>query len=221
MQKRFNVPSTPNTGASASSTVRAVRAAILWAGLGVMAHAAMAVPLSVKVTSPDGKAMAEAVVGVLVRGQRSAATDAAVQIVQRDRQFQPAVTAVQTGTSVQFPNLDTVRHQVYSFSPAKRFELRLYAGTPSTPVVFDKAGVAALGCNIHDGMSAWVVVMDTPHIARTDASGVAVLDVPAGQHKVQTWHASQGQSDSFVETDVVMGAAPQRAHVALPAQVRR
>ena len=61
-----------------------------------------------------------------------------------------------------FPNFDTVRHHVYSFSPAKTFELKLYAGVPNTPVVFDKPGIAVLGCNIHDNMAAWVVVADTP-----------------------------------------------------------
>jgi hypothetical protein len=66
------------------------------------------------------------------------------------------------GTSVHFPNRDSVRHHVYSFTPAKKYELKLYTGTPANPVVFDRAGVVPLGCNIHDRMSAHIVVVDTP-----------------------------------------------------------
>ena len=101
-------------------------------------------------------------------------------MTQQNRQFAPRALVVQAGTSVHFPNLDTVRHHVYSFSPAKPFELKLYAGTPSAPVVFDKAGVVVLGCNIHDRMSGWIVVVDTPYFARSDASGQARIDVPDG-----------------------------------------
>ena len=85
-----------------------------------------------------------------------------VQIAQAKRQFSPRVTVVTVGTPVTFPNFDTVRHHVYSFSPVKTFELKLYAGVPNAPVVFDKPGIAVLGCNIHDQMAAWVVVVDTP-----------------------------------------------------------
>lgn len=85
---------------------------------------------------------------------RMAPAGAAAQVAQQGRQFVPQVSIVQAGTAVSFPNLDTVRHHVYSFSPVKTFELKLYAGTPSTPVVFERAGTAVLGCNIHDRMSA-------------------------------------------------------------------
>jgi plastocyanin len=92
-----------------------------------------------------------------------------VEIAQAQKQFQPRVTVVTVGTPVSFPNFDTVRHHVYSFSPIKTFELKLYAGVPREPVVFDKPGVAVLGCNIHDQMAGWVVVVDTPLFARSDA----------------------------------------------------
>jgi hypothetical protein len=104
-----------------------------------------------------------------------------VEIAQADKQFTPAVTVVTVGSAVSFPNRDTVRHHVYSFSPAKTFELKLYIGTPANPVVFDKPGIAVLGCNIHDTMAAWVVVVDTPHHGLTAASGrVRLADVPPG-----------------------------------------
>lgn len=149
------------------------------------AHAA---PWTVHVRSPDGKPLADAVVAVEIKGQHSSNPAAKAEIAQRDRQFLPYVLAVQTGTAVSFPNFDTVRHHVYSFSPTKKFDLKLYAGTPAAPVVFDKAGVATLGCNIHDQMSAHVVVVDTPVFTKTDANGVARLELPAGDHQLKTWH---------------------------------
>ena len=152
--------------------------------------AAAAAPLEVTVSGPTGAPLADAVVSVYVRGVAAAsAPGTTAQIAQRGKRFDPGVLVIQTGTSVNFPNFDTVRHHVYSFSPIKPFELKLYAATPAAPVLFDKPGTAALGCNIHDVMSAFVRVVDTPYFAKTDAQGKAQLDVPAGSHTMKVWHA--------------------------------
>jgi plastocyanin len=120
---------------------------------------------------------------------------AGVQIAQHDLQFDPQLTVVTTGTSVLFPNHDTVRHHVYSFSSAKTFQLKLYAGVPHTPIVFDKPGVAVLGCNIHDQMVAWVVVADTPYYARSSSAGRARIDgVPPGGYVLHVWHSSLAEN---------------------------
>lgn len=112
-----------------------------------------------------------------------------LQIEQRNKTFAPAVSVVQTGTAIEFPNNDTVRHHVYSFSAAKVFELKLYAGKPEKPVLFDKPGVVVLGCNIHDRMAAYIVVVDTPWSAISQSDGVArVADVPPGEYQLQVWH---------------------------------
>lgn len=153
-----------------------------------MVAASQAAPWTVQVRSPDGKPLADAVVAVEIKGQHSSNPAAKAEIAQRDRQFLPYVLVVQTGTAVNFPNFDTVRHHVYSFSPTKKFDLKLYTGTPAAPVVFDKSGVATLGCNIHDQMSAHVVVVDTPLFTKTDATGTARLELPAGEHQLKTWH---------------------------------
>ena len=117
------------------------------------------------------------------------------EIAQADKQFVPAVSVVTVGTPVSFPNRDTVRHHVYSFSDTKRFELKLYVGTPEAPVVFDKPGIAVLGCNIHDNMAAWVVVVDTPWHGRTGGDGRwNTGDVPSGTYRLRTWHASLGEA---------------------------
>ena len=108
---------------------------------------------------------------------------------QKNRMFIPHVLPVQTGTAVRFPNSDDIRHHVYSFSPAKPFQLPLYKGTPANPVVFDKAGVVTLGCNIHDQMSAFIVVVDTPYFERTGGDGkVALRDVEPGKYAVHVWY---------------------------------
>ena len=153
--------------------------------------AVLAVPVTVQLRGPGGQPLANAVVAVEVKGRPARTTTAKAEVGQRDRQFTPQLLVVQTGTAVNFPNFDTVRHHVYSISPIKVIDIKLYSGTPTEPVVFDKPGVAALGCNIHDRMTAHVIVVDTPTFARTDDKGQATFDLPAGEHAVKAWHAGQ------------------------------
>ena len=178
---------------------------------------ALGAPLAVTVTDAAGKPVEGAVVTVSVGGAaKVAAPGTTAQMAQQNRQFVPQILVVQAGTSVSFPNRDTVRHHVYSFSPIKRFELKLYAGTPSEPVVFDKVGIAVLGCNIHDQMSAWVVVVDTPYFGKTDAAGQVQIDVPEGEHRLHAWHPVRAELATPVEravragtpVTVRLGAAP-------------
>ena len=127
------------------------------------------------------------------------------------------VTVVTVGTAVAFPNRDTVRHHVYSFSPAKRFELKLYVGTPAAPVVFDQPGIAVLGCNIHDNMVGWVVVVETPYHALAPATGVAKLpDVPPGRYRLRVWHAGLPPGTPATETPFEVPAGGARPQVKLP-----
>lgn len=183
----------------------------------MLAGAASAAPVTVTVTDAAGKPLQEAVVYALVKGQPQQTTTATAEIGQRDKQFQPHVTVVQTGTSVSFPNFDTVRHHVYSFSPVRTFELKLYAGTPAKPVVFDMPGTAALGCNVHDRMTAWVHVVDTPLFAKTDAQGQAKLELPAGSHLLRAWHFSQPGTALPAEVPLQVGGTPVRAAVQIAA----
>lgn len=177
-------------------TVGLVICSPLWAGT-----------VTVNVTDPSGKPLPQAVVLIEpATGKLPAPPMAAVQVAQVKRQFAPRVSVVTVGTSVAFPNQDTVRHHVYSFSSTKNFELKLYSGVPAQPVLFDKAGIAVLGCNIHDQMAAWIVVVDTPHHAVSDAEGIArVQGVAAGEYHLKVWHpglqgASQGVSQPLTAT---------------------
>lgn len=176
--------------------------------LALAAPVAAAAPLRLTVQGADGAPLPGAVVAVFVSGTPAAApVGASAEMGQRGRRFEPPVLAIQTGTAVSFPNHDTVRHHVYSFSPIKTFEIKLYVGTPATPVVFDQPGTAVLGCNIHDTMSAYVRVVDTPHFALTDAQGRAQLELPAGAHRLQVWHASLSMDTEPALRSLAMGAA--------------
>lgn len=179
--------------------------------------AAAAVPVDVVVTDNRGEPLADAVVFVESDAARSAVRPLEnVEIVQIDKAFRPAVTVVTVGTPVQFPNRDTVRHHVYSFSPAKRFELKLYIGTPAEPVVFDRPGVAVLGCNIHDTMIAWVVIVETPWFGRTDARGrVRLTGVPSGPHQLRAWHPALPVGAAAASQPLRVGAAPVNAQIRL------
>ncbi len=107
---------------------------------------------------------------------------------QQHNAFVPHMLIVQTGTLVDFPNNDTVSHHVYSFSDAKTFELGLYKGDAHPPLLFDHPGVVVLGCNIHDSMLGYILVVDTPYFARTAPTGRAELEtVKAGRYAVHVW----------------------------------
>ena len=156
--------------------------------LGLAAPLAAA-PLTVDVRDGAGQPLADAVVFLeSAEARRQVRPLAQAEMGQAGKQFVPQVLVVPVGTAVNFPNRDTVRHHVYSFSPARKFELKLYIGTPAQPVLFDRPGVVVLGCNIHDQMVGWILVVQTPYYARTGADGRAVIDVPAGSYRLRSWH---------------------------------
>jgi plastocyanin len=165
----------------------------------VVGGPALAANVQVSVLDSSGKPITDAVVFLESKDAKAAVKPAReAAIAQVGKEFTPRVTVVPVGTAVDFPNRDKVRHHVYSFSAAKNFELKLYAGTPSAPVVFDRAGVAVLGCNIHDNMIAWVVAVETPYYGRSAADGqVQLSGVPEGNYRLRVWH-----------TDLAPGAAP-------------
>jgi plastocyanin len=108
---------------------------------------------------------------------------------QRNKMFDPKVLAIRVNTQVRFPNSDDVRHHVYSFSPAKKFELRLYHGLTAEPIVFDQAGTVVLGCNIHDSMIGYIYVLNTEYFAKSDSSGkLTVENLPEGEYQLELHH---------------------------------
>jgi plastocyanin len=150
---------------------------------------ALAGDVVVDVRTSQGKPVENAVVTVAAPHAGAIHFAWPYRMAQQNMQFEPFVLIVPVGADVAFPNLDTVRHHVYSFSAAKTFELKLYGRDETRVVHFDKAGVVDLGCNIHDSMIAFIVVVDTPYAAQTNAAGEAVIHgVPAGEHVARVWH---------------------------------
>jgi len=136
------------------------------------APGARAADLQVAVHTARGQPVRDAVVTYYPRGGAAPGPvrfDWPYRMAQQNLQFDPFVLVVPVGSTVAFPNRDTVRHQVYSFSPAHPFELKLYGRDQTRTVRFDRVGVIALGCNIHDSMVGFIKVVDTPYAAKTDA----------------------------------------------------
>lgn len=153
-----------------------------------VAGPASAATLEVLAQQVDGQPVADAVVTLHGSAQAPQGVLKA-DMDQRGQRFAPHVLAVHTGTQVRFPNSDNIRHQVYSFSAAKRFELRLYEGTPTDPLLFDRPGVVVLGCNIHDWMLGYIYVTDDPRFGVSDAQGrVRLEQLPAGDYHLTVWH---------------------------------
>jgi len=166
-----------------------VRAPLLFSVLFGLAQAASAATLNVTVKDDKGNPVGDAVVYAMPKVKPAPSPIKPAAIEQKDKTFIPLVTAIQVGTPVSFPNHDVVRHHVYSFSPPKTFEIKLYVGTPVAPIVFDKPGEVVLGCNIHDHMIAYVYVVETPYFAKSDAAGNAAIDdLPAGDYELHVWH---------------------------------
>jgi plastocyanin len=171
------------------------------------------------VLSPAGKAVADAAVVLEPLAPVHTKSRAPAAVEQRGREFIPYVTIVQTGTAVEFPNNDTIRHHVYSFSAPKRFEIKLYAGKPGQPIVFDKPGEVAIGCNIHDWMEAYVLVVESPFFAKTSSDGKAVIqNVPPGRYRLQLWHPQQKARPPASEIQI--GDAPPRLKLVMDVKPR-
>jgi len=152
-----------------------------------------AATLTIGVRGADGKPLDGAVliVDAPVRPAGPIRFPWAYVMAQQGISFRPHVLIVPVGATVTFPNHDAIRHHVYSFSRPKTFELKLYGRDETRSVTFDKPGLIALGCNIHDMMNGFIWVVDTPYAAQTDAGGMVVINgVPAGAVTLRLWHPS-------------------------------
>lgn len=184
--------------------------------LALVPASAMAAPLTVSVVDGSGKPVRDAVVALRPVGRPSAVPRVASSyaVEQRQLQFRPFVSIVPVGATVHFPNFDATRHHVYSFSAAKRFELKLFSKDQSRSIVVDRPGTIAVGCNIHDQMSAFLFVTDTAWTARTDASGLVNFhDAPSGQVTLAVWHPFLRASDGTEARQLSLNTAPRAERV--------
>lgn len=175
----------------------------VWAVLGSAGE------LHALVKDQNGQPIEDAVVlatsvGGKTAGPRRQARD---ELDQIDKTFVPYVKVVTAGSKVYFPNKDDIKHHVYSFSPAKVFELKLYAGVSAPPVLFDKTGPVTLGCNIHDWMIGYIYVADTPFFGKSAKDGkILIADVPAGEYSVRVWHPDMKGTEESTTRKVTLDA---------------
>lgn len=167
---------------------------------------AMAGNITFKIVDQNGEPAINTVVSLSnpdTSGSAAPGTEAVMD--QVERQYSPFILPIQTGTLVRFPNWDEIKHHVYSFSTAKRFELKLYSGKNASPVLFDKPGEVALGCNIHDWMLGYIYVVDTPYFALVDSNGRAELrNLPDGKYTATLWHPGLRSSGSEQDLTVMI-----------------
>ena len=170
------------------------------------ANQLQAVNLKVIIDNSKGEKVKDAVVFAAPKSETNFIKAALPEKVidQKDKEFIPYVSVVQSGTKVVFPNHDKIRHHVYSFSDAKQFEIPLYKGIPAEPILFDRPGVVTIGCNIHDWMMAYNFVTETPYYAITDKTGETTVNLPAGEYDIKVWHPNlRGSPDKTSQSSFI------------------
>ncbi|MDU0355828.1 methylamine utilization protein [Paraglaciecola aquimarina] len=144
--------------------------------------------IMVNVSALNGASVSNVVVYLQpsVKQQSTPPSDVAI-MDQIDTQFSPHILAIQKNALVKFPNSDSIKHHVYSFSAAKTFELQLYKDLQADPLLFSKEGVVELGCNVHDWMLGYIFIVDSPYFAKSDKNGNVRIDVPLGDYTLKVW----------------------------------
>ncbi len=127
-----------------------------------------------------------------------------IKMKQEGQQFTPHILLVSTGQEVVFPNDDNVFHHVYSFSPAKTFEVTLEQNVTSEPIVFEQAGIVELGCNVHDWMLGYIYVSDAEISGQSALNGEVSFDLPPGEYSVSVWHPRISKEDIQTHHKVVI-----------------
>ena len=197
----------------------------LWLG-GVMAlfvvgRPAFACAAEVTVLDRSGRPLAEAVVELSAPALQAIAPaklpPGEAVVDQRHETFLPLVTIVRKGGHVIFTNNDTTMHQVYSFSPIRQFAFEIDEGQRSPPVEFDKPGIVAIGCNIHDRMITYVYVTDSPRAAKSDRTGVAAFtDLAPGNYRGTVWHPQLAPGSPPDAFSFAVAAGDAKTTVTLP-----
>ena len=155
----------------------------------------------VEVLDKDGqKAQDTSEAVVWVEGPAARVRPVGVTVTMKSKAFDPRVSVVGVGASVEFPNQDAIFHNVFSVSGENRFDLELYKKPKSASKVFEHPGIVRIYCNIHPQMSGFVLVRDNPYWARVGADGgFTIPNVPAGAWLLKAWHERSGESAQPVQ----------------------
>lgn len=176
--------------------------------------------LSIHVVDMSGHPVSDVVVNAASADKPTTAPKAGAVMDQQQLNFVPSILVVAVGTSVEFPNSDSVSHQVYSFSSAKKFQLPLYKGDRHPPVIFDREGLVVLGCNIHDHMVGYIYVTSAALFGKTDTSGdLQFQNIKAGSYQVTIWSPFIADSPTALVRTVRVDAEeepPTRFQLARP-----
>jgi plastocyanin len=195
---------------------------LLMIGLMAFGRSADAARLEARITDDSGNPVADAVITLVPNDTTLPLPDpspplASAVIDQRDEMFVPYVVAVAKGGTVTFRNSDQTRHHVYSFSPIKQFEFMMNPGESAAAIPFDVAGIAAIGCNLHDFMTAFVFVADTPFVALSDRDGRALIaNLPPGAYGARVWHPLLARSSDVAVKAVDIPPAGTTLAITLP-----
>lgn len=201
----------------------ALLAVLFSAAIAITAQSSAA-DLQVVVLDKDSQPVEGAVVALSLSAKASpqSAPSKPRIVSQKQEAFDPIVTVLKRGEQIIFRNDDAVRHHVYSFSDAKKFDVVDEPGQQSDPITFGKDGVVVIGCNIHDHMIAYAYVTSAPLTARTNASGKAVFaNVDTNGATVAVWHPRLKNPEEFVNQPVnatagtlsfAVGLLPERKH---------
>ena len=180
----------------------------------IAATAATPATLRVQLVDERGVPVRDAVVDLTPKGgwNGPVSIPGRAAMAQRDLQFVPGTLIVAKGDMVAFPNLDKVRHHIYSFSKAAKFEIDLYGREQTRSRNFPIAGAVSLGCNIHDNMRGYVKVVDTPFAGKTDHNGMITLSgIPTGEVTISAWHPRMKSSDNTsYKAAMIAGGAQSR-----------
>ncbi|HXS19796.1 MAG TPA: methylamine utilization protein [Steroidobacteraceae bacterium] len=197
--------------APARTSTAAIAAAVLLCAL-LRAASAAAASIAITLQLPDGTPLADAAVTVQPVGKKLPAPAPVHAVMdQMNRMFMPEVIVIPVGSTVSFPNSDSVSHQIYSFSPAKRFQLPLYRGKPYPPLLFDQTGVVILGCNIHDWMIGYIDVIDAPFYGVTDSRGSWSTELPNGRYEIKVWHPRMREESPALVRELTVDATDRAA----------
>jgi plastocyanin len=145
--------------------------------------------VNISILNTDNKPVANAAVWLSTESTDLMAPETLYAMRQENREFTPRVLIVPQNAKVRFPNADSIMHHVYSFSKAKMFELKLYKEQPKAPITFEQTGVVELGCNIHDWMLGYIVVVDSMLFGLTDENGQIEIPAASGDYTLNVWHS--------------------------------